>query len=264
MFSVLYVADQPAALHLGMCCRGVWHSWFPTYDVAFAKYSPGLLLLLELAGEPQHWGCTASTWGRARTCTKRICGLELFDLPRPRLTFGQCPGFFARDGVARADLVRATPRTLRVGWCCVMSPVPGFHRLNNSAALPTASIGYTMRSTAVEVSTGVSSACPNSVTTQPVPTTSCFPAHTQPEYTVTVLWGREGLQQLANDRGRIQRTLDGERLACFLDWYAAYFDTLVDAPSRYFFASSRGWMSSKPSSLEDFHPVNFLESRSFS
>jgi len=49
MLSVLYIGDQPAALHFGMRSRGVLHAWFPAYDRQFAKYSPGLLFWLEVA-----------------------------------------------------------------------------------------------------------------------------------------------------------------------------------------------------------------------
>ncbi len=47
--SVLYAGDDIAAVHLGMRSRTVLHYWFPTYDPKFAKYSPGLILLLKMA-----------------------------------------------------------------------------------------------------------------------------------------------------------------------------------------------------------------------
>lgn len=42
--SVLYVADRPAAAHFGLRSSSVLACWFPAYDPALAKYSPGLLL----------------------------------------------------------------------------------------------------------------------------------------------------------------------------------------------------------------------------
>lgn len=49
VLSVLYAADQPIAVHMGMRSKTVWHYWFAAYDPAFAKYSPGMVLLLEMA-----------------------------------------------------------------------------------------------------------------------------------------------------------------------------------------------------------------------
>jgi CelD/BcsL family acetyltransferase involved in cellulose biosynthesis len=46
--SVLYVGDEIAAAHMGMCSHSVWHYWFPSYNHTFNQYSPGLLLLLDM------------------------------------------------------------------------------------------------------------------------------------------------------------------------------------------------------------------------
>jgi CelD/BcsL family acetyltransferase involved in cellulose biosynthesis len=47
--SMLYVDDRPVAGHLGLCSQTVLACWFPAYDVAFAKYSPGLFLHFQMA-----------------------------------------------------------------------------------------------------------------------------------------------------------------------------------------------------------------------
>jgi len=49
MLSLLYAGDWLVAGHFGMRSRAVWHYWFPAYDEAMAKYSPGLILLLKMA-----------------------------------------------------------------------------------------------------------------------------------------------------------------------------------------------------------------------
>ena len=49
MLSALYAGDQLVAAHVGMRSERVWHWWFPVYVPAFAKYSPGGILLLKLA-----------------------------------------------------------------------------------------------------------------------------------------------------------------------------------------------------------------------
>ena len=49
MFSLLYADDRLVAGHMGMRSRTIWHYWFPAYDPQFARYSPGLILLLKMA-----------------------------------------------------------------------------------------------------------------------------------------------------------------------------------------------------------------------
>ncbi|MEV0122823.1 GNAT family N-acetyltransferase [Streptomyces sp. NPDC050703] len=49
VLSVLYAADVPVAAHFGLRSERVLACWFPAYDPAFAKYSPGLVLHLRMA-----------------------------------------------------------------------------------------------------------------------------------------------------------------------------------------------------------------------
>jgi CelD/BcsL family acetyltransferase involved in cellulose biosynthesis len=48
VLSVVWAGDHPVAAHFGMRSRFVWHYWFPAYDPAYHRYSPGLLLLREM------------------------------------------------------------------------------------------------------------------------------------------------------------------------------------------------------------------------
>lgn len=48
VLSVLYAADRPVAAHFGLRSRTVLSWWFPAYDRAYAKYSPGLVLQLRM------------------------------------------------------------------------------------------------------------------------------------------------------------------------------------------------------------------------
>jgi CelD/BcsL family acetyltransferase involved in cellulose biosynthesis len=48
VLSVLYAGDQLVAAHFGMRSSTVWHYWFPTFDHAFSKYSPRVMLLLKM------------------------------------------------------------------------------------------------------------------------------------------------------------------------------------------------------------------------
>lgn len=47
--SALYVGDKLAAVHFGLRSCDVLHWWFPAYDAQFGKYSPGTMLLVEMA-----------------------------------------------------------------------------------------------------------------------------------------------------------------------------------------------------------------------
>ncbi len=49
--SALYAGDHLIALHFGMQTQTVLHFWFPVYDTQFEKYSPGLVLLLEIIAD---------------------------------------------------------------------------------------------------------------------------------------------------------------------------------------------------------------------
>jgi CelD/BcsL family acetyltransferase involved in cellulose biosynthesis len=49
ILSLLYAGDKLVAAHFGMRSATIWHYWFPSYDPAFARYSPGVMLLLKMA-----------------------------------------------------------------------------------------------------------------------------------------------------------------------------------------------------------------------
>ena len=56
MLSVLYAGDRVAAVLFGFRSRHVLHGIFPAYDPELAKYSPGLILWIELARAAQTLG----------------------------------------------------------------------------------------------------------------------------------------------------------------------------------------------------------------
>ena len=49
LLSALFIGDELAAAHFGLASERVLHWWFPAYAPRFAPYSPGALLLIELA-----------------------------------------------------------------------------------------------------------------------------------------------------------------------------------------------------------------------
>jgi CelD/BcsL family acetyltransferase involved in cellulose biosynthesis len=48
VLSVLYAAGRPVAAHFGLRSRTVLSWWFPAYDRAYGKFSPGLVLQLRM------------------------------------------------------------------------------------------------------------------------------------------------------------------------------------------------------------------------
>ncbi|MER5771354.1 GNAT family N-acetyltransferase [Streptomyces sp. NPDC001985] len=49
VLSVLYAGGRPVSAHFGLRSPGALAYWFPAYDPRFARYSPGLVLLLRMA-----------------------------------------------------------------------------------------------------------------------------------------------------------------------------------------------------------------------
>jgi CelD/BcsL family acetyltransferase involved in cellulose biosynthesis len=71
MLSLLYAGNHLVAGHLGMRSRTVWHYWFPAYDRKFAKFSPGLILLLKMAQQAEDLGLRCLDLGTGMSLYKR-------------------------------------------------------------------------------------------------------------------------------------------------------------------------------------------------
>lgn len=71
VLSALYIDDQLIAAHFGMRSGNVLHYWFPVYDPVMQKYSPGLLLLMELARSAAAEGIERIDLGRGSEHFKR-------------------------------------------------------------------------------------------------------------------------------------------------------------------------------------------------
>ncbi len=64
VLSTLYVDDELIAVHLGMRSRTAWHYWFPAYHTDYAKFSPGLILLLDMADAAEQMGISMIDMGK--------------------------------------------------------------------------------------------------------------------------------------------------------------------------------------------------------
>lgn len=71
MLSTLHAGGALVAAHLGLRSRSVWHYWFPAYARRFARYSPGLILLLEMARHAEVLGVRRLDLGRGDALYKR-------------------------------------------------------------------------------------------------------------------------------------------------------------------------------------------------
>jgi len=71
MLSALWAGGELVAAHLGPRSRSVWHYWFPAYSRRFARYSPGLILLLEMARHAASLGIRRIDLGRGDALYKQ-------------------------------------------------------------------------------------------------------------------------------------------------------------------------------------------------
>ena len=62
--SALWAGDRLVAAHLGLHTPTTWHWWLPTYDRDSARYSPGQLLLVELAAHAANAGARTIDLGK--------------------------------------------------------------------------------------------------------------------------------------------------------------------------------------------------------
>jgi CelD/BcsL family acetyltransferase involved in cellulose biosynthesis len=67
MLSMLWAGDCIVAMHFGVRSKTAWHYWFPCYDTQFAKYSPGSVLLMEMARSAPAFGIRYIDLGRGLT-----------------------------------------------------------------------------------------------------------------------------------------------------------------------------------------------------
>lgn len=70
-FATLRVGGQLIAAEVGLRSGGAYHLWFPVYDPAFARYSPGALLTLETARAAAEQGISLIDFGAAGEEYKR-------------------------------------------------------------------------------------------------------------------------------------------------------------------------------------------------
>lgn len=72
LLSVLYAGGNIVAAHFGMRSARVLHWWFPTYNQEYSKFSPGKVLLYQLAEAAANAGLTSIDLGKGMSQYKSI------------------------------------------------------------------------------------------------------------------------------------------------------------------------------------------------
>jgi CelD/BcsL family acetyltransferase involved in cellulose biosynthesis len=107
--SVLYAGDQLAAVHFGMRSSTVLHYWFPTYHSAYEKFSPGLILLLDLAKLSAERGIMRIDLGKGSERYKMILMSGSFPLSEGWVGGGAGTRLLKGSWFRLRDAVRASP-----------------------------------------------------------------------------------------------------------------------------------------------------------
>ena len=109
LLSVLYAGDTPVAAHMGMRSPTVWHYWFPAYDPDFAKYSPGMLLLLEMAAAAPSMGVKIIDMGKGKAVYKQRLQNGFVEIAEGSVPVAPVPSAYAevRNGIE--GLLRQSP-----------------------------------------------------------------------------------------------------------------------------------------------------------
>ena len=63
LLSAIFAGDELVAVHFGMLTNDVLHYWFPVFDSAYSKYSPGTELILQVAEEASSRGVSKVDFG---------------------------------------------------------------------------------------------------------------------------------------------------------------------------------------------------------
>ena len=109
LVSVLYQGDRVIAAHMGMRSRSICHWWFPVYDHAFGKYSPGAILLLRLAEWGASQGISCIDLGKGDDPYKASFMTDAVPLAAGSVILPSLRGAFRRAREAAESFLRHSP-----------------------------------------------------------------------------------------------------------------------------------------------------------
>ena len=100
------------AAHLGMHSNGVWHWWFPGYDLRWSSYSPGMLLLLQMIAATDELGIRRIDFGDGKQPYKLRAQTGTIPVARGRV---ECPSAITTVRLARRRVMSALRQSPLVG-----------------------------------------------------------------------------------------------------------------------------------------------------
>jgi CelD/BcsL family acetyltransferase involved in cellulose biosynthesis len=78
LLSVLYAGEQPVAAQFGLRAGNLLVGWFTAYDIRFAKYSPGIIHLMQMAEQLAEGGICAIYMGKgSRRYTETVKSYDI-------------------------------------------------------------------------------------------------------------------------------------------------------------------------------------------
>jgi CelD/BcsL family acetyltransferase involved in cellulose biosynthesis len=108
VLSALYAGDRLIAAHFGMRAHAMLHYWFPVYDAALARHSPGLVLLASLLGSVDQLGVAKIDLGTGNYPYKARLGTDSIEVFEGSLESANWRG---RARSVQRTLVRLLKRT---------------------------------------------------------------------------------------------------------------------------------------------------------
>lgn len=99
VFSTMHAGDRLVAAHFGMRSAGVWHWWYPSYDLEAHNLSPGINLIDQCARAAQGEGIATFDFGRGDNHYKELFANQAVTL---------CEGSMTRAGSLAAGVRHAS------------------------------------------------------------------------------------------------------------------------------------------------------------
>lgn len=109
VLSALFAGDHPIAAHFGVRSYRVMSSWIPMYDEQYARHSPGLILMMELARHTPAVGIDRIDLGRGENQTKMSLMSGSIRLALGAVDLRRFSRLYRKTWFRLRDLVYATP-----------------------------------------------------------------------------------------------------------------------------------------------------------
>jgi CelD/BcsL family acetyltransferase involved in cellulose biosynthesis len=109
LVSVLRAGDRIVAAHMGMRSRTVWHSMFSAHDAEFERFSPGMLIFINMARSANDLGLTRIDLGKGDLAHKRRLANSTVAVAKARVELRSLKTVPARAISRARDALRRSP-----------------------------------------------------------------------------------------------------------------------------------------------------------